>query len=190
MIVRDFMTGRSVQLRRRGNHLSLAPSDRPPEQELCLTRGWIDIQVNGFAGYDVNTPGMTPETFEDMTLRLHAVGVTQFLPTVITQSVEHMTRCLRAVVDACRASSLVRNAVAGIHLEGPFISPEEGARGAHPQEHVVPPDIDTFDELQLAAEGTIRLVTLAPERPGAIPFIQYLHSRGIVVALGHTNADA
>lgn len=189
MIAHDLNLGRAVEIHLDGGQLVTTPSDAPPENSLYLTPGWIDIQVNGFAGHDVNAAGTMPQAFEEMTLRLHAVGVTRFLPTVITHSVEHMMRCLRGVADARRISLVVRDAVAGIHLEGPFISPEDGARGAHPREHVTLPDTELFDALQEAAEGTIRLVTLAPELPGAIELIEHLCQRGIVVALGHTLGD-
>jgi N-acetylglucosamine-6-phosphate deacetylase len=151
--------------------------------------GWLDIQVNGFGGYDVNAAGLAAADFEAMTLRLHEVGVTRYLPTVVTASPEHMTTCLRAVGEACRSSRVVARAVAGIHLEGPFLSSDRGARGAHPAEHLRPADRTLFDDLQAAADGAIRVVTLAPETAGALDLIAHLAERGIVVALGHSLAD-
>ena len=160
------------------------------EDGLYLSPGWLDVQVNGFAGHDVNGGDLDVEGFELMTHALHAQGVARYLPTVITASPAHLTRCLMRIVEASDTSNVVGRAVAGIHLEGPFISPEDGARGAHPIEQVRAPDPVLFDELQHAADGRIRVVTLAPEGAGAADFIAQLVDRGIIVALGHTVADA
>jgi N-acetylglucosamine-6-phosphate deacetylase len=78
--------------------------------------------------------------------------------------------------------------VPGIHLEGPYISSEEGPRGAHPREHCRPPDWDEFQWLQDAARGYIRLITLSPEFPGVLDFVRRVVASGVLVSLGHTNA--
>jgi N-acetylglucosamine-6-phosphate deacetylase len=78
--------------------------------------------------------------------------------------------------------------IAGIHMEGPYLSPDEGARGAHPREHVALPDVDDFKRRQDAAGGRIVLVTLAPEVPGALPLIEHLAASGVRAAIGHTAA--
>ena len=91
---------------------------------------------------------------------MRATGVTRCLPTLITGSFDQFTACARVL-------AAVRDpAIAGIHMEGPYISPAEGARGAHPREHIVPASIDDFERRQAACDGRIRLVTLAPEVPG------------------------
>ncbi len=154
-----------------------------------VTPGWIDIQVNGIAGVDFNRSGLDTAAMERAVSALQRAGVTRFFPTVVTASEETMAACLRAIVDACRASPAAAAAVAGIHLEGPFISPRDGARGAHPREHVVAPDLALFERLQEAAAGRIVLVTLAAEWPGAPAFIVALRRRGVRCALGHTLAD-
>lgn len=190
MIARDLQSGRATAVSFEGERLEVRPADAPPDAGLVLAPGLVDIQVNGFAGVDLNDARLTPDAAERMVARLHAVGVTRFLPTVITHAADHMARCLRLVVAACRASPAVARAVAGVHLEGPFLSAEDGARGAHPREHVRPPDPELFGRLQAAADGRIRLVTLAPERPGSPAFIRWLREQGVVVALGHTLADS
>jgi N-acetylglucosamine-6-phosphate deacetylase len=159
------------------------------ETDVWTGPGWIDIQVNGFAGYDVNRGNLNVPEYERMTQVLHSRGVARYLPTVITASARHMARCLNGAAQAQQNSAHVERAVPGLHLEGPFLSPEDGARGAHPLEHVQEPNRDIFDALQEAAQGQIRLVTLAPERPGALDLIAYLHAQGIVVAIGHSLAD-
>ena len=150
----------------------------------------IDIQVNGFAGFDLNVATVTPEDVCAMVRALWRVGTGFLCPTVVTASFDAIRNSLRAIVEACKADGLVAHAVLGIHLEGPYISAEDGPRGAHPLEHVREPDWDEFQRWQDIAEGQISIVTLAPEKKNAIPFIEKLVANRIVVALGHTNASA
>ena len=150
----------------------------------------IDIQVNGFAGFDLNVPTVTPADVCAMARELWRVGTGFLCPTVVTGSFDGICNSFRAIVEACKTDALVAHAVLGIHLEGPYISAEDGPRGAHPLEHVRDPDWDEFQQWQDIAEGKIAIVTLAPEKKNAIPFIEKLVANGIVVALGHTNASA
>ena len=146
----------------------------------------IDIQVNGFAGFDLNTETVTPDDVCAMVRALWRVGTGFSCPTVVTGSFNRICNSMRAIVDACKTDPLVDYSVLGIHLEGPYISAEDGPRGAHPLAHVRDPDWSEFQRWQDIAEGKIRIVTLAPEKKGAIPFIKKLVADGIVVALGHT----
>jgi N-acetylglucosamine-6-phosphate deacetylase len=107
---------------------------------------------------------------------------------VTTGPFERMSASLRAVAKACEEDRRVAASVAAIHLEGPYISAEDGPRGAHPAEHAREPDADEFRRLQDAAGGRIGIVTLAPELPGAVEFIGQLGRAGIVPAIGHTAA--
>ena len=150
----------------------------------------IDIQVNGFAGFDLNVATVTPEDVCAMVRALWQVGTGFLCPTVVTASFDAISNSLRAIVEACKTDTLIDHSVLGIHLEGPYISAEDGPRGAHPLEHVREPDWDEFQKWQDIAEGQISIVTLAPEKKKAIPFIEKLVANGIVVALGHTNASA
>lgn len=189
MYVLDVERGGVAEIRRANGRLVIDEVAGACHARAYLGPGWVDVQVNGFAGHDVNAGNTTPNAFEAMTQRLHETGVARFLPTVITASPRHMTRCLASIRAACLASRVVARAVAGVHLEGPFLSDQDGARGAHPREHLLAPDRVLFDDLQAAAGGMIRLVTVAPEAEGALAFIAHLVSQGIVVALGHTLAD-
>ncbi|MBE0678319.1 MAG: amidohydrolase family protein [Bacteroidales bacterium] len=153
-----------------------------------IAPGLTDLQVNGYAGSDLNTDPLLPETVRDISVKLWSDGVTTFFPTVITNSPENILRSLKAVANACRLFPEAAGAVGGIHLEGPFISPEDGARGAHPAEHVRPPDWDLFNKWQEACNGMIRIVTLSPEWPGAAGFIRKASDTGVIVAIGHTAA--
>ena len=150
----------------------------------------IDIQVNGFAGFDLNTATVTSADVCAMVRALWRVGTGFLCPTVVTGSFDGICNSFRAIVEACKTDALVAHSVLGIHLEGPYISAEDGPRGAHPLEHVRDPDWDEFQRWQAIAEGQISMVTLAPEKKNAIPFIEKLVANGVVVALGHTNASA
>lgn len=144
--------------------------------------GLFDIQVNGFGGIDFNAPGLTPDRIRAAIATVRATGVTRFLPTLITSSFDRFAesaRALRQVEDP---------ALAGIHMEGPFISPLDGPRGAHPREHTAPASVDEFERRQEAAGGRVVLVTLAPEVPGALALIAHLTRAGVRVAIGHSDA--
>ena len=149
----------------------------------------IDIQVNGFAGFDLNVATVTPEDVSAMVRALWKVGTGFLCPTVVTGSFDRIRNSLHAIIGASKVDSLVAHSILGIHLEGPYISAEDGPRGAHPLEHVRDPDWDEFQQWQDIADGKISIVTLAPEKQGAIPFIEKLVADGIVVALGHTDAS-
>ncbi len=157
--------------------------------EVWITPALIDIQVNGFAGFDLNVATVTSEDVSAMVRALWRVGTGFLCPTVVTGSFEGIGNSLRAILKACEVDSRVAHSVLGIHLEGPYISAEDGPRGAHPLEHVREPDWDEFQRWQDIAEGQITIVTLAPEKKGAIPFIEKLVANGVVVALGHTAAS-
>ena len=152
--------------------------------------GFVDLQVNGFAGVDFNDPSSC--TVDGVTRAIEAMratGVTRCLPTIITSSVDHFAACARAIARHPHAGDSDGGAIAGIHMEGPYISPLDGFRGAHPREHCTAASVDDFERRQEAADGRIVLVTLAPEVPGAIALIEHLVARGIRVALGHTAAS-
>jgi N-acetylglucosamine-6-phosphate deacetylase len=144
--------------------------------------GLFDLQVNGFAGVDFNDPACTGEQVSLAIGAMRATGVTRCLPTLITSSLDRFTSCARVLASHTDA------AIAGIHMEGPYISAADGFRGAHPREHVCEATIEDFERRQEAACGRILLVTLAPEVPGALTLIEHLTGRGVRVALGHTNA--
>jgi N-acetylglucosamine-6-phosphate deacetylase len=124
-----------------------------------------------------------------MVNELWRVGTGLVCPTIVTNSFDNITNSIKAVVKACESDHRVSDSILGIHLEGPYISEVDGPRGAHPLAHVREPDLDEFQQLQDIAEGRICLVTLAPEKKGAIQFIEKLVGDGIVVAIGHTNAS-
>jgi N-acetylglucosamine-6-phosphate deacetylase len=153
-----------------------------------LSEGFLDIQVNGFAGVDFNRPDLDAAALRRALDALWRHGVTRFFPTVITASLSAMEGTLRAITRACAEDPVLARAIPGIHLEGPFVAPEDGPRGAHPAAHVLDPDWDVCRRLLEASDGRVRLVTLAPERPGAIGLVWQLRQAGLVVGIGHTDA--
>lgn len=144
--------------------------------------GLFDLQVNGFGGIDFNAADLTADRVSEALDRMRATGVTRCLPTLITSPLQQFAMSARVL------ARMSDPAIAGIHMEGPYISPEDGARGAHLREHVTPASVDDFDRRQDAAGGRISLVTLAPEVPGALPLIEHLVASRVRVAIGHTAA--
>jgi len=163
---------------------ALAP--RPGESEVFVAPGWIDLQVNGFGGVDYNSPHATVPEIAASIDKQFATGTTRFFPTVITGAPERMQAALRNLAEA----KATLPAIEGLHLEGPYICPQDGPRGAHPREWVRPPDWDEFRRFQDAAYGHIRLVTLSPEWPGSTDLIERLVGLGVVVSIGHTAANS
>ncbi len=169
-----------------GRISSVQPADGVKPAQ-WIAPGMIDIQVNGFAGVDYNSPDTPLDEIARSIEVQRATGVTRFFPTVITGSHENIRGSLRNLARARRELANGESMIS-FHVEGPWICPNDGPRGAHPKEHVRPATIDEFETFQDAAEGNIRLITIAPETPGAIPVIEHMASKGIVVSLGHTNA--
>lgn len=154
-----------------------------------LTPGLIDLQVNGYAGHDVNGPDVSAEAVVELTRALARAGTTTYVPTVTTASEEDMTRSLRAIAQAREADPRTRAAVPYAHVEGPHLSEQDGPRGAHPLEHVRPPDPEEYARWQAACGGLIGMITLSPHFPGAAAYTRAVTGDGVHVAVGHTHAD-
>jgi N-acetylglucosamine-6-phosphate deacetylase len=150
---------------------------------LRLTQpGFVDLQVNGFAGVDFNDPSTSVEQVHAALAALRSHGVTRLLPTIISGPFDRFERCARTLLQAQSP------AIIGLHMEGPYISPEDGVRGAHRREDTASASLDDFRRRQDAAGGRIRLVTVAPEVPGALALITHLRDNGVRAAIGHTAA--
>ncbi len=145
--------------------------------------GFFDLQVNGFAGIDFNAADLASDAVAQALDRMRATGVTRCLPTLITSSLDRFAAAARVIAAMPDAT------IAGIHMEGPYLSRDAGARGAHPPGDLRDADVDDFQRRQDAARGRIALVTLAPEVPGAIALIEHLVSSGVRAAIGHTAAE-
>jgi len=155
-----------------------------------IAPGLVDLQVNGYDGIEFTRPDLTIDAVETVSQAMGPLGVTRYLPTVITQSHELLLHVLGTIAEAIDTRQPVAQSAAGIHLEGPFISTEDGPRGAHPREYCRAPDWQEFEKLQEAARGYIKLVTLSPEYPSAVEFTRKAVEQGILVAIGHTCADS
>jgi N-acetylglucosamine-6-phosphate deacetylase len=157
--------------------------------------GFVDLQVNGYAGVDFSSPDLSLAAVDETTRALYRRGTLAFCPTVITSPEQVYRQALPVLAQAMQAQSHPggaegRSRLCGIHLEGPFISPQEGAVGAHPRQYVRQPSLALFDELYTLAGGCIALLTLAPELPGAQDLIQHARAYGVTVSIGHTLANA
>ena len=168
---------------------SSVPDGTAAEDFPYICPGFIDLQINGYAGIDYSGSSLETASIEALIRAIAVSGTVKHLATIITGPSERISANCRAISTAVKASPLVRTAVVGIHLEGPFISPEDGPRGAHDRAYVRHPDYGEFREWQDAAGGMIRMLTLAPEWDGALDFIERVAADGVIVAIGHTAAS-
>jgi N-acetylglucosamine-6-phosphate deacetylase len=146
---------------------------------------YVDLQVNGCYGVDFNSDDLTPDQLHAACERLAADSVAGTLATIITDDVERMSARLDRLARLREQDPLVKRVVWGIHVEGPFISPEPGYVGAHPRQHVRSADVDAMKRLLDAGQGLVRLVTLAPECDLDMKVTRYLSRSGILVSAGH-----
>ena len=158
--------------------------------DLIIAPGFFDNQVNGFAGvsFVFGKSDLTQEGILKATHELWKKGVTTYMPTLTTNSQEILVRNFAILAKAIDDDRLM-GSIPGFHLEGPYINPEDGFRGAHPKRFVRLPNWDEFMEMYDAAGGHILEVTVAPEMEGAQDFIEKCTAKGIVVALGHHNGN-
>jgi N-acetylglucosamine-6-phosphate deacetylase len=157
---------------------------------LFIAPGLIDNQINGYAGVDFSGGNLTVDDFITASHAILNDGVTSFLPSLITNSHENLIRNFRILAESCEKDKRLSQSIPGFHLEGPYISPEEGYRGCHPVQNIRKPSWKEFQFYQEAARGRIIQVTLAPEIEGAMEFIRMCDKNGITVAIGHTNASS
>jgi N-acetylglucosamine-6-phosphate deacetylase len=190
---RHYATGEQIELTcEAGTIVAVCP---PSDQSVDLEAGWVapalvDLQINGCKGVSFSSERLTLADVRKVVDTCRDHGIAGLCPTLVTNSFAALSHGFQTLRRACESDPVVGGAVPGFHLEGPYISAEDGPRGAHPRAHVRPPDWDEMGSLQDAAGGRIRLVTLAPEQEGALPFIEKLVKTGVVVALGHTAASA
>ncbi len=151
---------------------------------------FFDLQINGCGGISFNSPKLTIDGVRRVADVCRAHGIAEFLPTLVTSSFDAIAHGFATLIRARDNDADLARAVPGFHLEGPYISAEDGPRGAHPKAFVRSPDWDEFRRWQDAAAGRIRLVTLAPEHDEALSFIEKLTASNVVVAIGHTAASS
>ena len=182
-----YRTGQLLTLAPEGDGYALRPAGAGADEEanLLVAPALVDLQINGYKGVSFTSTTVTCEEVKRVFDEMAAVGVAYLCPTLYTSPPGAMLHGLRTLQQACRRYPDVAAACVGYHLEGPYISPEDGPRGAHPRRWVRDPDEAELAAFQEAADGRVRILTLAPELEGAIPFIARRAAQGVVPALGH-----
>lgn len=191
---RDYRTGQPIRIDIRDGHVAAVTAVSVAADQLAqwpwLGPALFDLQINGHGGVWFNDPALTAEQVLTALAPHFAQGLTRLCPTLVTHASTTFLTALSAIRAACEAEPWADSMVAGIHLEGPYLSPLDGPRGAHPREHIRGCDWAEFEAWQAASGGRVRLMTLAPEAPGAVPFIKQAVASGVTIAIGHTAADA
>lgn len=159
------------------------------DDEPYLAPGFFDLQVNGYRGLDYSSDLLTSEDVLQIRDYLSMTGTTRHVPTIISNSQNRILRNLRVIKDAVKRYPDLANSIPAVHLEGPYVSGEDGPRGAHDKSFVREPSLEEYEQWKEAAGGLLKIVTIAPERKGAMEFIRHLTKDGTLVALGHTGAD-
>ncbi|HEV3386063.1 MAG TPA: amidohydrolase family protein [Gemmata sp.] len=186
---KHYATGRPIALTiEDGRISSISASDQNPS--IYVAPAFFDPQINGCLGISFNSPSLTPDQVRIVADECRKHGIGAFLPTLITGSFEAIQHGFATLTKALETDQILSRSIPGYHLEGPYLSAEDGPRGAHPREHARNPSWDEFQLWQDAANGRILMVTVAPERPGMLEFIEKLSQAGVVVAIGHTAATA
>lgn len=150
---------------------------------------WFDFQVNGFGGVDFQASTLSRAEMEHAVAVMRQHGMAGIFLTLITDEIDAHCRRLENFEQLRAASAAIAEMIVGYHIEGPWLSPEPGYRGAHPAEPMCAPSIVEFERMQVAANGRIRLITLAPEWPGSAECIEAMTRTGVHISLGHTNAS-
>lgn len=151
--------------------------------------GLFDFQINGYAGVDFQDDALNGPALARALAALRQDGVGSLFVTLITDDEDRLCARFARLEKLLAVDPLAQAMIAGYHLEGPWLSPKPGYRGAHPADPMRAPTDAAFARLQAAAGGRIRLVTLAPEWPASAPFIANLVRQGVHVSLGHTDAS-
>jgi len=181
-------TNKPVALQLEGGRIVAATPLEESRDLPYIAPGFLDIQVNGYMDSDYSLEDFSVDQVAKIVSYLDRSGTTQHLPTIITSPEDRILRNLGIIVRAVEADKDLERGIAGIHIEGPYISPEDGARGAHDASFVRPPDIAEVKRWQEAAGGRIRIITLSPEWEGAPGFIEEITAMGIIASIGHTAA--
>ncbi len=188
---RHYATGEPVRVSwRQGIITRIEVAPALAELDVWLAPTLVDLQVNGFAGVDFQRDHLTVEQLLAATRALRAAGCTRFLLTLVTDEWPKLTARLRCLRRLRSASGELQHAIAGWHIEGPFLSGEPGFHGAHNPALMLDPAPEHIGELRAIADTDPLLLTMAPERKGALEAIARAKSLGVKVSLGHTNASA
>jgi N-acetylglucosamine-6-phosphate deacetylase len=188
IVARLVGTRRTVQLTTEGSVVTEV-ADVDTASDVWVCPGLIDVQTNGYDGHDVRAPDASEDTIQRLVTSLWAQGITAICPTVTTGPEDRIANSLQAIAAARKSDPLMSRAVPCAHVEGPYLSPEDGPRGAHDPRFLRTPDLAEFARWQAASDGAVGIVTLAPELPGAAQYIRGVVASGVVAAIGHTAAN-
>ena len=153
-----------------------------------ISPGFFDMQLNGYLGIDYSNPDLSIKDIINLINHIASSGTTFHIPTFVSMPHKQLLSNIKTTMKARKSYQLAESSIPGLHIEGPFISPEMGPRGVHDPKYITKPNFNLFKEWQEAAEGTIKYVTIAPEVNGAIDFIREAVASGIKVSIGHTGA--
>jgi N-acetylglucosamine-6-phosphate deacetylase len=189
LIARHYASGDSVRLGwETGRIARIDPVSETPPRNLWIAPPLLDLQINGFAGVDFQNDDVSLAELERAGRALHAAGCGRFFLTLISDEWRRLMARLRRLGELRSKSPLLAKAIAGWHIEGPFLSAEPGFRGAHPPEVMCDPTPGHLHELRATAGDECLMITLAPERLEAVAMIPLARELGMTVSLGHTNA--
>jgi N-acetylglucosamine-6-phosphate deacetylase len=191
LCARHYATGLPVRvIWQNGRILSVLGPNQSTPPDLWIAPALVDLQVNGFGGIDFQQDHAPLGELVTASRRLRAAGCGRYLLTLITAEWPQLVARLRHLRELRQRSAELRHAIAGWHVEGPFLSAEPGFCGAHDPALMIDPAPDHLRELREAAGDDLILLTIAPERTNALEAIEQAVSLGMKVSLGHTNAPA
>ncbi len=188
LLGRHFATGQSLSVQVVDGMITELQYVSTSEEVPYLAPGLFDIQINGYGGVWFGDADLTVEQVLSVLRAHYRHGITHLFPTLITNSFEALEYGFRIIRQACETEPCANHMVTGCHLEGPYLSAEDGPRGAHPVQHIRGCDWHEFEKLQKASGNRIRLLTLAPESIGAEQFIRQVTASGVTISIGHTAA--
>lgn len=185
-----YETNEPIQIEWKKNEIIKVKTIESDKKNLpIIAPGFVDLQINGYKGIDFNYKPITEKDWATVICSLAEAGVTEFYPTFITNSFERLKTNFEASEKALKKLKKLGSFVGGYHLEGPYLSKEDGPRGAHSIQFVKAPDWEEFSRLQEAANGRIKLLTLSPEWDNSDQFIKKAVDSGVKIAIGHTAAE-
>ncbi len=187
---KHFSTGKPVRVRWKNGIIASVEENSSAPEDLWIAPGLFDVQVNGYGGIDFQQDGVTREELLKAARQIRRDGCGQFLLTLITDEWMKLTSRFRHFKKLRDESSELKQAIAGWHIEGPFLSDQPGFHGAHNPLAMCDPSPQKIRELREIVGTDPLLLTLSPERSGSIDAITLARSLGIIISLGHTNASA
>lgn len=188
---KHYITGKLIKVTmQHGKIKSIKEIEGDSEENQIIAPGFVDIQINGYKGYDFNKKALTKEEWDTVTQYLLDVGVTTFYPTIITNSYDTLSNILKENMKNLNEMDMYNGMIGGFHLEGPYLSLSDGPRGAHEKKFIKEPNWEEFCKLQESAQNQIKIITISPEWDQANSFIEKATKSGVKVAIGHTSANS